>query len=60
MDKLLLASEQTGIDQIAIAGGVSANSGLRKNLKKWLKVMVGKFTFHLLNTVLIMLQWLEW
>lgn len=30
MKKLVLASEQTGIRQIAIAGGVSANSGLRK------------------------------
>ena len=30
--KLIKASEQTGIKQIAIAGGVSANSGLRKAL----------------------------
>jgi N6-L-threonylcarbamoyladenine synthase len=28
-----LASEQTGIKQIALAGGVSANSGLRETLK---------------------------
>lgn len=33
MDKLELASKQEGINQIAIAGGVSANSGLRKALK---------------------------
>ena len=33
MEKLLLASKQTGIRQVAIAGGVSANSGLRKELE---------------------------
>jgi N6-L-threonylcarbamoyladenine synthase len=32
MKKLVLASEQTGIKQIAIAGGVSANSGLRQTI----------------------------
>jgi len=30
LNKLKLASEQTGITEVAIAGGVSANSGLRK------------------------------
>lgn len=34
MDKLELASKQEGIKQIAIAGGVSANSGLREALKE--------------------------
>ncbi|MCF8227445.1 MAG: tRNA (adenosine(37)-N6)-threonylcarbamoyltransferase complex transferase subunit TsaD [Bacteroidales bacterium] len=34
MKKLLKASEETGIRQIAIAGGVSANSGLRSILKE--------------------------
>ena len=29
LDKLVLAAKQTGIQQIAIAGGVSANTGLR-------------------------------
>ena len=29
MDKLKKASEQTGIDRIAIGGGVSANSSIR-------------------------------
>ncbi|SFD05487.1 tRNA (adenosine(37)-N6)-threonylcarbamoyltransferase complex transferase subunit TsaD [Algibacter pectinivorans] len=33
MDKLKLASKQTGIKNIAIGGGVSANSGIRKALK---------------------------
>ena len=32
LNKLTLAAEQTGITQIAIAGGVSANSGLRNGL----------------------------
>ena len=32
MKKLLLAVKQTGIKQIAIAGGVSANSGLRNRI----------------------------
>lgn len=32
MDKLVLASEQTGIREIGIAGGVSANSEMRKRL----------------------------
>jgi N6-L-threonylcarbamoyladenine synthase len=30
MEKLVAASRQTGIKEIALAGGVSANSGLRK------------------------------
>ena len=34
MNKLIKASEQTGIKQIAIAGGVSANSGLRSALQE--------------------------
>ena len=33
MDKLKLAVSETGINQIAIGGGVSANSGIRKALK---------------------------
>ena len=34
IDKLKLASKQTGINHIAIGGGVSANSGIRAALKK--------------------------
>lgn len=34
MDKLELAAAQTGIRQVGIAGGVSANSGLRKALQE--------------------------
>jgi len=32
-DKLSLAVKQTGINQIAIGGGVSANKGIRQALK---------------------------
>ncbi|MBL4656145.1 MAG: tRNA (adenosine(37)-N6)-threonylcarbamoyltransferase complex transferase subunit TsaD [Bacteroidetes bacterium] len=35
MNKLEIASEQTNINEIAIAGGVSANSGLRKGLEEY-------------------------
>jgi N6-L-threonylcarbamoyladenine synthase len=41
VEKLIKASEETGITEVAIAGGVSANSGLRSKLteiaqqKKW-------------------------
>ncbi|WP_460218898.1 tRNA (adenosine(37)-N6)-threonylcarbamoyltransferase complex transferase subunit TsaD [Psychroserpens sp. MEBiC05023] len=34
IDKLKLATKQTGIHHIAIGGGVSANSGIREALKK--------------------------
>jgi len=34
LDKFILASENTGINEIAIAGGVAANSYLRKTLKE--------------------------
>jgi N6-L-threonylcarbamoyladenine synthase len=34
MDKLKLAVQETGIKRIAIGGGVSANSGIRKTLKE--------------------------
>lgn len=37
MDKLVLATEQTGIRQVAIAGGVAANSSLRKELEELAK-----------------------
>jgi len=34
MQKLIQATESTGIRQIAIAGGVAANSGLRKSMQE--------------------------
>lgn len=35
MEKLEMAADQTGIKEIAIAGGVSANSGLRKAVEEY-------------------------
>jgi len=34
MEKLILAAEQTGIKEVAIAGGVSANSEMKKKLQQ--------------------------
>jgi N6-L-threonylcarbamoyladenine synthase len=34
MQKVIQATEETGIKQVAIAGGVAANSGLRKSLQE--------------------------
>jgi N6-L-threonylcarbamoyladenine synthase len=39
LEKLRMASDQTGIKEIAIAGGVSANSALRQTLKEEAKNM---------------------
>ncbi len=49
-EKLIKAVEQTGIRQIAIAGGVSANSGLRARMKdlseeKGLEVFIPKLEY---------------
>lgn len=58
MDKLQLAVKQTGITQIAIGGGVSANSGIRKTLKEaeakygW-KTFVPKFEYTTDNAAMI-------
>lgn len=57
-DKLKKASEQTGIKEIAVAGGVSANSGLRKTLQEhaekyhW-NLYVPKFEFSMDNAAMI-------
>jgi N6-L-threonylcarbamoyladenine synthase len=49
MDKLKLAVKETGITQIAIGGGVSANSGIRKTLKEaeqnTVKTFIPKFEY---------------
>jgi N6-L-threonylcarbamoyladenine synthase len=56
--KLKLASKQTGITEIAIAGGVSANSGLRKAISDmqatagW-KVHIPEFQFTTDNAAMI-------
>jgi N6-L-threonylcarbamoyladenine synthase len=58
MDKLKLAVMETGINQIAIGGGVSANSGIRQTLKeaeskyKW-KTFVPKFEYTTDNAAMI-------
>lgn len=58
MDKLKKAVRETGINQVAIAGGVSANSGIRKALKdaekKWeWKCYVPKFEYTTDNAAMI-------
>lgn len=56
LEKLKQASLQTGINQIAIAGGVSANSGLRNALlenKLGWKVFIPKFEYCTDNAAMI-------
>lgn len=58
MDKLLKAAEQTGIRQLAIAGGVSANSEIRERLKEFQKekgfeVFIPKFSYTTDNAAMI-------
>ena len=58
MDKLILAVKTTGITQIAIGGGVSANSGIRETLKAaehqygW-KTYIPKFEYTTDNAAMI-------
>ena len=58
MDKLKLAVAETGIKQIAIGGGVSANSGIRLTLKNaepkygW-KTFIPKFEYTTDNAAMI-------
>lgn len=58
MDKLKLAVAQTGITQVAIGGGVSANSGIRTTLKEaekkygW-KTFIPKFEYTTDNAAMI-------
>ncbi len=58
MNKLLKAAKQTGIQEIAIAGGVSANSGLRAALEsygkqhKW-NTYIPKFEYCTDNAAMI-------
>ncbi|TDN89404.1 O-sialoglycoprotein endopeptidase [Salegentibacter sp. 24] len=58
MDKLRKAVKQTGINQIAIAGGVSANSGIRvalmeaEKLYNW-KCFIPKFEYTTDNAAMI-------
>jgi len=58
MNKLKIASEQTGLKQIAIAGGVSANSGIRNAMAEaekkynW-KTFIPKFEYTTDNAAMI-------
>ncbi|WP_298146655.1 tRNA (adenosine(37)-N6)-threonylcarbamoyltransferase complex transferase subunit TsaD [Flavobacterium sp.] len=58
MDKITLAVAETGITQVAIGGGVSANSGIRKALKAtesergW-KTYIPKFEYTTDNAAMI-------
>jgi N6-L-threonylcarbamoyladenine synthase len=58
MDKLKLAVAETGINQITIGGGVSANSGIRETLKAaegiygW-KTFIPKFEYTTDNAAMI-------
>ncbi len=58
MDKLKKAVQETGINQVAIGGGVSANSGIRQALrvaeKKWgWKCYIPKFEYTTDNAAMI-------
>ncbi|HNS16724.1 MAG TPA: tRNA (adenosine(37)-N6)-threonylcarbamoyltransferase complex transferase subunit TsaD [Bacteroidales bacterium] len=58
LNKLIQASEKTGISTIAIAGGVAANSALRdavrnqENIRKW-QVFVPKIAFTTDNAAMV-------
>ena len=58
LDKLIKASDQTGIKHVAIAGGVSANSGLRSGLlatgkKQGWQVYIPEFKYSTDNAAMI-------
>src|SRR6056297_234698 len=58
MEKLVRASKQTGIKQVAVAGGVSANSGLRDALTHQAKInhwetYIPEFNFTTDNAAMI-------
>lgn len=58
LNKLKRASKETGIKEIALAGGVSANSGLRNTLKetalkKGWNLVIPKFEYTMDNAAMI-------
>jgi len=58
MNKLKRAAKQTGIREIAVAGGVSANSGLREALKEYAvkfrwNLVIPKFEYTMDNAAMI-------
>ena len=58
LDKLIKAAKETGVNEISVAGGVSANSGLRDALvktavkRRW-KMHIPKFAFTTDNAAMI-------
>lgn len=58
MKKLILASKQTGIQQVAISGGVSANSGLHRAMEQaaidygW-RIFIPKLSYSTDNAAMI-------
>jgi N6-L-threonylcarbamoyladenine synthase len=57
-NKLIIAIKQTGINHIAVAGGVSANKGLRKKLKEFSEkegwqIYIPKFEYCTDNAAMI-------
>lgn len=58
LDKLIKAAKQTGIHEITVAGGVSANSGLQNRLRReaekrqW-NLYIPKFAFTMDNAAMI-------
>ncbi|MFR9166801.1 MAG: tRNA (adenosine(37)-N6)-threonylcarbamoyltransferase complex transferase subunit TsaD [Dysgonomonas sp.] len=58
MEKLLLAAKQLNVKQIAVAGGVSANSGLRKAFEEYgakygWKIFIPKFSYTTDNAAMV-------
>ncbi len=53
LDKLIRASKETGIRDIAIAGGVSANSGLREGRRRGWRAFLPEFKFTTDNAAMI-------
>lgn len=56
MDKLRKVVKDTGIKEVAVAGGVSANNGLRNAYREHAENMDGKFIFPSLAIPQIMQQ----
>lgn len=58
MEKLIIAAKETGIREVAVAGGVSANSGLRNRLQQegkqrgW-NLFIPKFSYTTDNAAMI-------
>ena len=56
MDKLRKAAKQYKINEVAVAGGVSANNGLRNAFREHAEKYAGRFLFQSLAIPRTMLQ----